>query len=95
MKKCNALIKEIFKYQFSEDCNNSCLCSLTNLRCIAIEIADPENRSSQFFSRAKNIFNKNKAQYCPLYGQSEEKIKELMIEKIKKENDEKLSNIMK
>ena len=50
---CPALYKEDYGYHLSGDCTKFCLCILNDMKCIGRVISDPDDQSSQFFSRGK------------------------------------------
>jgi hypothetical protein len=57
-KVCPALTNENYDYMLSGDCLSHCTCMLNDRRCIGFDVVDPEDRSSQFFSKGKNILNR-------------------------------------
>ena len=92
-KICNGLTKIDFDYHLSGDCLEFCHCILTNERCIGIWVDDPEDRSSQFFSRGKNVVSEKGLKKCPTYGASVETFKQILKEKTDRELEEKLSHL--
>ena len=94
-KICNGLIKEDYEYRLSGDSLDYCLCVVTNKRCVGIDVEDPEDRSSQFFSRGKNVPNDKKLKKCPMFGLSVETFQQIVKERLTMEMDERLNKIGK
>lgn len=94
-KICNGLIKEDYDYHLSGDCYGYCHCVVTNKRCVGIDVDDPEDRSSQFFSRGKNIPNEEKLKKCPMFGLSVETFQSIVKEKLTLELEHKINQIGK
>lgn len=94
-KICNGLIKEDYDYHLSGDCLDYCHCVVTNKRCIGIEVDDPDDQSSQFFSRGKNIPNEKKLLKCPMFGLSVETFQTIVKERLVKEMEMKVNMIGK
>ena len=92
-KICNALINENYDYMLSGDCLSYCKCMLNDKRCIGMEVEDPEDRSSQFFSRGKNVPSKSKLKKCPVYGSSLEVFTMIVKERAEREPSEKLDSL--
>ena len=92
-KICNGLFKENYKYHLSGDCLDYCHCVVTNKRCVGIDIIDPDDQSSQFFSRGKNVPNENKLKKCPMFGLSVETFQTIVKERLAMEMEEKLKQI--
>ena len=92
-KICNGLIKEDYEYHLSGDCFEFCHCVITNERCPGIIVEDPENRLSQFFSRAKNVPDNSRLNKCPLFGSSAGLIKQIAKERILREAEERINSI--
>ena len=92
-KICPALTNENYDYMLSGDCLSYCTCMLNDRRCIGFDVVDPEDRSSQFFSRGKNILNSNKIVKCPTYGVSPETIASILKDKSERILQEKLNNL--
>lgn len=92
-KICPALTNENYEYHLSGDCNKFCICSLNNLPCKGRIIQDPEDASSNFFSRGKCVIDKDKIKTCPAYGLSKESFILIIKDKAQKELDGKLKNI--
>lgn len=67
-KPCVALKDYNTKTHLSDDCKAFLKCSITEKGCIARVIDDRDDESTQFFSRAKARFDKDKAKKCPIYG---------------------------
>lgn len=82
---CNGLIKEDYDYHLSGDCSDFCHCILTDKYCIGMTVQDPEDQSTDFFSRGRNIPDDNRLKKCPTYGCSPETFKIILNEK--KESD--------
>lgn len=78
---CPAMENVDFDYHLSGDCLKFCICALTKKKCIGIDRHDPDNASSQFFSRAKNAVVESKIETCPCYGMSNEMFVALMKDK--------------
>jgi len=89
-KICPALTNENFEYHLSGDCGQYCICSLTNKVCVGVDIDDPDDQSSQFFSRAKCIIDEDMLSTCPVYGCDSETIKLILKNKAKNELENKL-----
>jgi hypothetical protein len=89
-KPCPAIQNYDVDYHLSGDAYSYCTCALTNKHCLGFEVLDPDDQSSQFFSRGKNVFNERKAQNCPVYGASVETIAQLIKERSEKETQNKL-----
>jgi ATP-dependent RNA circularization protein (DNA/RNA ligase family) len=94
-KICNGLIKEDYEYHLSGDCLGYCHCVVTNKRCVGMTVQDPDDNSSQFFSRGKNVPVESKLKVCPMYGLSVETFQLIVKEKTEKELNEKLNSIGK
>jgi hypothetical protein len=92
-KICPALINENYEYMLSGDCSSYCTCMINNRRCVGFKVEDPEDRSSQFFSRGKNVLDEKAIKKCPVYGSSAETIASIIKEKHEKELKEKLNNL--
>jgi hypothetical protein len=92
-KICNGLIKENYEYQLSGDCLSSCHCMLTDKRCVGITVEDSEDRSSQFFSRGKNVVNEDKLIGCPVYGCSVETFERIVREKAEMALNKKMATL--
>lgn len=92
---CPALTNENYEYHLSDDCKPFNICSLNNQPCKGRVIADPENRTSQFFSKAKCMISKKGLNSCPVYGCSNKVFKLIIREKMEKELNEKLKNLSK
>ena len=90
---CPAMMDEYYDYKLSGDAGKHCSCALTNKRCTGIVIADPDDQSSQFFSRGKCMVDDDKLKECPVYGASKETFRGLVKDKADKELNEKLKNM--
>ncbi len=90
---CPALQNENYEYHLSGDCRKFCTCLLNGEGCKGRTIEDPEDRSSNFFSRGKCNIDLEEINKCPLYGASKETFISLVKDKSQKELDEKLRNI--
>lgn len=90
---CPALTKEDYKYHLSGDAEEYCICAITNLKCLGRVIDDPDDQSTQFFSRGKCIIDPDMIKRCPLYGVSTETLKYVLKDKAQKEFDEKINQI--
>jgi len=86
---CPALKKEDYEYHLSGDCTSYCICLLTNKPCIGRRIADPQDRTSQFFSRAKCMISQKGLHDCPIYGVS----KDLFVEIFKDKANQEINRI--
>lgn len=85
---CKAMNKADFEYHLHHDCYAFCICSLTNNRCIAIDVGDPDDASSRFVHRSQNIFNNEKAKQCPCFGISDDLMFALIEDKMKRQLEE-------
>lgn len=92
---CPALINENYDYHLSGDCAEFCICSLNGLACTGRVISDPDDTSSQFFSRGKCMINQKGLERCPLYGASKETFVQVLRDKAQKELNEKLEHIQR
>lgn len=92
---CPALINENYKYHLSGDCEDFCICSINGRPCTGRVIRDPDDQSSQFFSRAKCMISQNGLNKCPLYGVSEQIFTQIIKDKMQKELEEKLKGFKK
>jgi hypothetical protein len=92
-KVCPALTNENYDYMLSGDCLSYCTCMLNDRRCIGFDVVDPEDRSSQFFSKGKNILNPTWIVKCPVYGASAETIAAIIKDKSEKILQEKIKNL--
>ena len=92
-KPCAGLINENYEYALSGDLGTYCKCMVTGRSCLAKEIGDPDERSSQFFSRAKCSISKDKLKNCPLYGASADVFKQVLLDRSKQELEEKLKEL--
>lgn len=90
---CPALTNENYEYHLSGDCKPFCICSLNDKPCIGRRIDDPEDRSSQFFSRGKCMISKSGLKSCPVYGASKEVFTQIIKDKMNKQLEEKLNNL--
>ena len=90
---CPALMNENYDYHLSGDCQEFCICSVTNTPCLARTIKDPDDQSSQFFSRGRIIMDSVKANKCPVFGVSKETFASIIKDKMEKEMKEKLDNL--
>lgn len=90
---CTALINEDYDYHLSGDTERYCTCAITNERCIGMEIDDPDDQSSQFFSRARNIPSQKKLLRCPAYNCSKEIVELLVKGRMEIEMSKRLENI--
>jgi hypothetical protein len=90
---CPALIKEDYEYHLSGDAAKFCICTLNNEACKGRVISDPDNLSSQFFSRGKCSIDMEEIKKCPVYGCSASILKLILKEKLEKEMNDKLNSI--
>lgn len=90
---CPALDNENYKYHLSEDCDQFCKCMINNRPCVGRNISDPDNQSSDFFSRAKCQISISAIGKCPLYGLSSRLFVEIIREKTQLELEKKLSKM--
>jgi hypothetical protein len=94
-KTCPALTNENYEYHLSGDCRPFCICSLNDQPCKGRVIDDPEDRTSQFFSRAKCMMSKEGLNSCPVYGSSLQVFELIIKEKAEKQLQSKLNNLKK
>ena len=92
---CPALTNENYDYHLSGDCRKFCICTLNNQPCTGRRIEDPNNQSSQFFSRGRCMIDDAGLKKCPVYGSSKETFAKIIKDKMQKELEEKLKNINK
>ena len=92
---CPAMINEDYTYHLSGDCSNYCICSITGRYCLGMMAEDVDNQSSQFFSRARNILNRDGLASCPCYGVSKQTLVTIITEKAERELKAKLDNLSK
>lgn len=90
---CPALTKENYECALSGDLGNRYICALTDKPCIAKVYADPDNQSSEFFSRAKVMLDPKRFDDCPCYGISKDTFKTILKERSDKKLQEKLNNL--
>lgn len=90
---CPGLTNEDYEYHLSGDAAKYCQCKLTNTLCKGIIIDDPDDQSSEFFSRGKCCVDMDRIKKCPLYGCSKEVFVMVIKEKMAKELDEKLAGM--
>jgi hypothetical protein len=88
---CPALYNENYEYHLSGDCTKFCKCILNDEKCIGRVISDPDDQSSQFFSRGKCSIDMDKIKKCPIYGMSTDTFKTILKERHQKELDEKMN----
>lgn len=79
---CLAMTNVDFDYKLSGDCKDYCVCSITGKHCIGVIVADPDDASSRFFSRAKNIVDPDRMVKCPCNGLSKETLAVIMRERL-------------
>ena len=93
-KTCPALTKEDYEYHLSGDTDERyCLCILNDEPCKGRVVADTDDQSSQFFSRARCYINTEKIKSCPLYGMGKETFKQILKERHEKLLNEKLNEL--
>ncbi len=92
-KTCPAMTNEYYDYKLSDDAGRYCTCMLNEKRCVGISVVDLDDQSSQFFSRGKCQLVREDLKLCPVYGASNETIKTIIKEKLKKDFDEKMKLI--
>lgn len=90
---CPALVNENYQYHLSDDCEPFCVCSLNNQPCKGRRIVDPEDHSSQFFSRAKCMISQRGLESCPVFGVSKETFGHIIKDKMRQELDAKIKNL--
>lgn len=90
---CPAMINEKYEYELSGDAGRNCTCAITDKRCTGVVVADPDDQSSQFFSRGKCMIDDDKLKDCPVYGSSKETFRNLIKDRADKELNEKLKNL--
>lgn len=93
LRECSALTKVDRDYHLSGDCEEFFICGITGRACIVREISDPDDQSSQFFSRAKCSFDPDEAANCPAYGIDKETQKILLKARADAEHKERLAAI--
>jgi hypothetical protein len=86
---CPLLKNENYEYAFSGDLSEFCKCAVTDNPCFGKVIYDPEDRSNQFFFRAKCGICKDSIRKCPLYGMPIEVMCEV-VKVVNKRNEIKL-----
>jgi len=91
---CPALTKEDYKYHLSGDAADYCLCAITGNGCFGRVISDPDDQSSQFFSRGKCSIDPEKIKRCPLYGVSKSTLGVVLKDRAQQEYEEKLSQML-
>lgn len=90
---CPALYKENYEYHLSGHSAEFCLCILNDEPCKGRVISDPDDQSSQFFSRGKCTIDMEEIKKCPMYGMSKETFQTILKEKAEKELNEKLNHL--
>ncbi len=90
---CPALVKENYDYMLSGDCYDYCRCLVNGTRCPGFYVDDPEDQSSRFFSRGKNIFDPEAIKKCPMYGMSRETFAAVIKDRSEKEVKEKMEHL--
>jgi hypothetical protein len=90
---CPALRNENYEYHLSGDCKPFCICSLNDQPCKGRRIEDPNDQSSQFFSRGKCMISQSGLKSCPVYGASKETFAQIIKDKMQKALDEKLKGV--
>lgn len=91
---CPALMDENYEYDLSGDAyNGHNKCMLNGKTCVGIVVTDPEDRSSQFFSRGKPSVDMDAIQECPVYGSSKETIMTIVKEKAEADLAKKLKHL--
>lgn len=90
---CPALINENYEYHLSGDCDEYCRCSINNEPCVGRTINDPDDRSSQFFSRGMCGIDEREIKKCPVYGVSKETFRLILKDRAEKELNDKLKTI--
>jgi len=90
-KTCPALTNEDYEYHLSGDAYSKYnKCMLNGRTCVGINVTDPDDQSSQFFSRGKAGINMDDIKKCPVYGSSKETIAIIVKEKAQRELDLKI-----
>ena len=93
-KTCPALTKENYEYHLSGDAYSEYnKCMLNGKTCIGVVVDDPDDQSSQFFSRGRAFIDTKKIKNCPIYGASKEIIKKIVEERAQSELNDKLKNL--
>ena len=82
---CPALIDEDYEYHLSGDAAEYCNCMMNDEPCVGFRVVDPDEESSRFFSRGKNMLDINRIKNCQMYGMSAESFNTLYREKKEKE----------
>lgn len=90
---CPALTKENYKYHLSGDAADYCICAITGNGCFGRVISDPDDQSSQFFSRGKCSIDPEEIKRCPLYGVSKETFQAVLRDRAQREFNDKVSQI--
>lgn len=92
-KTCPVMIKENYDYHLSGDAAKFCVCSLNNKPCLGVVVSDPDEQSSQFFSRGKCMIDTERIKRCPVYGATKEIFELIIKNQIAKELEIKLQNL--
>ena len=92
-KVCPALIDLNYEYHLSGDAAKFCRCVMNNEPCVGRIVTDPDELSSDYFSRGKCSIDLERIKKCPMYGISAETFKIVLKEKQEMELNEKLNNI--
>jgi len=90
---CPALTNENYKYHLSGDAADYCICAITGNGCFGRVISDPDDQSSQFFSRGKCSIDLEEIKRCPLYGVSKETFQTVLKDRAQQEFNEKVNQI--
>lgn len=92
---CPALTNENYGTHLSGDCQQFCKCSITNNACFGRVIADKDDESSQFFSRAKCYISDEGLAKYPLFGASISTFELILKDRAEKELKDKLAKLKK
>ncbi len=92
---CPALTDENYETHLLGDCQEFLICSVTGKACLGRKIADLEDESSRFFSRAKCYIDTDKIKVCPMHGCSVGVFETIIKERAEKELNEKLKKLKK
>lgn len=90
---CPFMINESYEYELSGDAGRNCTCAIIDKRRTGVVVADPDDQSSQFFSRGKCMIDDDKLKDYPVYGSTKETFRNLIKDRADKEINYKLKNL--